>query len=278
MLTVAYEGTAYYGWQVQPSGITVQECVESAVTKLTGETTRVLCAGRTDSGVHALGQVASFQTTSEISAERFRRGLQRFLPDDITIVRSQRVADEFHATFSAIRKRYRYLIWDAPVIPPSLRHHAYRPRQSLLLKPMQEAIPALLGTHDFRCFETNYPNKATSTRTILDAVIERKPAPELWSSAVSWIPSDAKPHEDPEHPLIVFEVEADGFLYNMVRTIVGTLLRIGNSQRPASNMADVIQSMDRGTAGSTAPAHGLYLVQVDYPQELLIAANEQTKN
>jgi tRNA pseudouridine38-40 synthase len=278
MLTVAYEGTAYYGWQVQPNGITVQQCVESAVTKLTGETTRVLCAGRTDSGVHALGQVASFQTTSKISADRIRRGLQRFLPDDITIVRSQRVADEFHATFSAIRKRYRYLIWDAPVIPPALRHHAYRPRQSLQLQPMQEAIPALLGTHDFRCFETNYPNKATSVRTILDAVIERKPAPEVWKSSESWVPLDAKPHEDPEYPLIVFEVEADGFLYNMVRTIVGTLLQIGNSQRPASHLADVIRSMDRGTAGSTAPAHGLYLVHVDYPQDLLTATGETTAN
>ena len=278
MLTVAYEGTGYNGWQVQPNGITVQSCVESAITKLTGETMRVLCAGRTDSGVHALGQVASFQTASEISPKRFRRGLQRFLPDDITIVKSQRVADEFHATFSATRKRYRYLIWDAPVIPPALRHHVYRPRRSLLLEPMREAIPALLGTHDFRCFETNYPNKATSVRTILDAVIERKTEPAPWKTTESWIPSDARPHEDPEHPLITFEVEADGFLYNMVRTIVGTLLRIGNSQRPASSMADVIQSMDRGTAGSTAPAHGLYLVQVDYPQELLSAADKQIEN
>lgn len=269
MLSIAYDGTAYHGWQVQPNGITVQECVESAVQKLTGESLRVLCAGRTDSGVHALGQVASFHTNSTIPAGQFRRGLQRFLPDDITIVNSQPVASEFHATFSAIRKRYRYLIWDGPVTPPYLRHHAYRPRRALHVEPMQQALHALLGTHDFRCFETNYPNKATSVRTILQAEITRQMVPAVWMGGPSWRPADARPHEDPERPLICFEVEADGFLYNMVRAIVGTLLRIGNGQRPPEYLAEVIASMDRGRAGSTAPAHGLYLVRVDYPEELL---------
>ena len=134
---------------------------------------------------------------------------------------------------------------------------------------MREALPTLLGTHDFRCFETNYPNKATSVRTILDATIERRPVPEFWDSGVSWQPTDARPHEDCDRPLISFEVEADGFLYNMVRAIVGTLLRIGNSQRPVGYLREVMESMDRSMAGSTAPAHGLYLVQVDYPPELL---------
>ena len=269
MLTIAYGGTGYHGWQVQPTGVTVQECVESAIAKLTGESLRVLCAGRTDSGVHALGQVASFQTTSKIASDRFRRGLQRYLPDDIIIVRSQCVAEEFHATFSAIRKRYRYLIWDGPVVPPFLRHHVYQPRRAIQVEPMREALPALLGTHDFRCFETNYPNKATSVRTILDAVIERQPVPDLWTSSLSWQPNKARPHEDPRRPLICLEVEADGFLYNMVRAIVGTLLRIGNAQRPASYLGEVLKGRDRQKAGSTAPACGLYLVQVSYPPDLL---------
>jgi len=269
MLTVAYDGTAYHGWQVQPNGLTVQECVETAIRKLTGESLRILCAGRTDSGVHALGQVVSFQTKSQIPAAQFRRGLQRFLPEDIAIVRAQRVAVEFHATFSAVRKRYRYLVWDGPVIPPFLQNHAYQTRRALSVEPMRRALPALLGTHDFRCFETNYPNKATSVRTILDARIERASAPDIWMSVESWQPTDARPHEDPGQPLIRFEVEADGFLYNMVRAIVGTLLRIGNGKRPESYLSDVIESMDRGSAGSTAPAHGLSLVQVVYPEELL---------
>ena len=269
MLTIAYEGTGYHGWQVQPNGVTVQECVETAINRLTGESLRVLCAGRTDSGVHALGQVASFHTRSRILAPQFRRGLQRFLPDDIVIVRSQAVASAFHATFSAVRKRYQYLIWDGPVAPPAMRHQAYRPRRALQVQPMQEALQDLMGTHDFRCFETNYPNKATSIRTILDAVIRRSPPPDLWKSHIAWQPSDPRPHEDPLQPLIRFEVEANGFLYNMVRAIVGTLLRIGTGQRPVSYLGDVIRSMDRGQAGSTSPAHGLYLMRVDYPDELL---------
>jgi len=269
MLTIAYDGTNYHGWQVQPNGVTVQEKVEEAIRRLTGETLRILCAGRTDAGVHSLGQVASFQTQSDIPALQFRRALQRFLPDDISVVRSQQVAPDFHATFSAIRKRYRYLIWDGPVTPPFLQHHAYRPRRALQVGEMQAALPSLLGTHDFRCFETNYPNKATSVRTILDAVIERRPAPEMWASNTRWQPLDARSHESPDCPLICFEVEADGFLYNMVRAIVGTLLRIGHLQRTPDYLAEVIASMDRSTAGSTAPAQGLYLVRVDYPQELL---------
>ncbi len=277
MLTIAYDGTAYQGWQVQPNGVTVQECVENAIRQLTGETLRVLCAGRTDSGVHALGQVASFRTASRIPAHQFRRGLQRYLPDDIVIVRSQAVAPEFHATFSAVRKRYQYLIWDGPVTPPGLRHHVYRPRRALNVGPMQEALQALPGTHDFRCFETNYPNKATSVRTILDTQIRRTPAPDLWTSPVAWQPADPRPHEDPLNPLIRFEVEADGFLYNMVRAIVGTLLRVGSGQRPPDYLAQVIDSMDRGFAGSTAPAHGLTLMRVDYPPELLNAPDEQAE-
>ena len=268
MLTVAYDGTNYRGWQVQPNGLTVQECVESAITRLTGESLRILCAGRTDSGVHALGQVASFKTASPITPEQFRRGLQRYLPDDITIVKSVRVADEFHATFSASRKRYRYLIWDGPVLPPSLRHYVYRTRRAIQIEPMRESLSALRGTHDFRCFETNYPNKQTSERTIMDATIQRCPALTMWSGEDFW-PADAGPHEDPRRPFISFEVEADGFLYNMVRAIVGTLLRIGNGQRPAGYLGEVIESMNRGMAGTTAPAHGLYLVRVDYPPELL---------
>jgi len=277
MLTVAYDGTAYHGWQVQPNGVTVQEMLETAVRKLTGESLRILCAGRTDSGVHALGQVASFHTLSEIPAAQFRRGLQRFLPDDIAVVRSQEVASEFHATFSAKRKRYRYLIWDGPVTPPFLRNQVYRPRQSLSIDRMQESLPSLLGTHDFRCFETNYPNKATSVRTILDVRMERQPVPAVYSMANNWQPTDLQRHEDPQHPLIVFEVEADGFLYNMVRAIVGTLLRIGTHQRPPEYLDEVIRSQDRGMAGATAPPHGLYLVRVDYPAELLHVEEDPTQ-
>ena len=270
MLTIAYEGAAYCGWQIQPNGPTVQQHIETAVEKLTGTKSNVLCASRTDSGVHALGQVASFRTESTIPGTQFRRGIQRFVPDDVTIVQSQEVSADFHATYSAVRKRYRYLICDGPVLPPFLRNLVYRPRQHLDIDLMQQSLQALLGTHDFRCFETNYPNKATSVRTIMDVSLNRVPLWNMWAGSHQWQPTDPRRHQDPDAPLICFEIMADGFLYNMVRAIVGTLLRIGTGQRSPEYLAEVIESMDRGMAGSTAPAQGLYLVHVEYPEELLM--------
>lgn len=270
MLTVAYQGTRYCGWQVQPNAPTIQEFVETAVKKLTGTDTRVLSASRTDSGVHALAQVASFETQSKIPVERMRRALQRYLPDDITIVDAREVSSEFHATYSAIRKRYRYLIFDGAALPPFLRHQAFRHRSELNVDAMKQALPALLGTHDFRCFETNYPNKATSVRTIMEATLERVPHWSMWAADHSWVPVDARPHQSPLSPLICFEIMADGFLYNMVRAIVGTLVQIGTANKPPEHMAEVVASMDRAKAGTTAPGHGLFLVQVFYPPEQLI--------
>jgi len=269
MLTIAFEGTRYCGWQLQPDAPTVQEFVERATEKLTGTHHRVLCASRTDSGVHALGQVASFQTECTIPAAKFRRGLQRFLPPDITIVQSQEVSPEFHATYSAIRKRYRYLLFDGEVMPPFLRHLACHHRSELNVDAMRQALPFLLGTHDFRCFETQYPNKATSVRTILEATLQRVPVWAMWNSGLDWTPVDGRPRQDPALPLICFEIMADGFLYNMVRAIVGTLIQVGRGQKPPEHLAEVIASQDRANAGTTVPAQGLYLVQVDYPAEQL---------
>ncbi len=278
MLTVAYQGTRYCGWQVQPNAPTVQEFVETAVRKLTGVETRVLCASRTDSGVHALGQVASFRTEATIPAERMRRALQRYLPDDIAIVNSQDVSPGFHATYSAVRKRYRYLIFDGAVLPPFLRHQAFCHRTELDVAAMQQALPLLLGKYDFRCFETNYPNKATSVRTIMEATVQRVPHWPMWSADHNWLPDHTRPHQAPLSPLICFEIMADGFLYNMVRAIVGTLVQIGSGQKPPEHMTDVIASMDRAQAGTTAPGHGLFLVQVDYPPNLLTADEPNLKS
>lgn len=269
MLTIAYDGTAYCGWQIQPNCLTVQECVERATEKLTGARCRLLCAGRTDSGVHALGQVASFRTTSSIDAAQMRRGLQRFLPDDITIVKSQDVSDQFHATFSAIRKTYRYLIFDGFVCPPFLRNGVCRSRVPLNVEAMRAALPALHGTHDFRCFETQYPNKATSVRTIESATMQRIRHWPVWNADHDWIPTDPRAHENQAAPLICFEITADGFLYNMVRAIMGTLISIGRGRKSPDYMQQVVESMDRSMAGTTAPPEGLYLVRVEYPPEHL---------
>ncbi|MEZ6043788.1 MAG: tRNA pseudouridine(38-40) synthase TruA [Planctomycetaceae bacterium] len=274
MLTIAYDGTNYSGWQIQPRVTTVQECVERAVEKLTGVRSAVLCAGRTDAGVHAVGQVASFRTSSQIPANQIRRGLQSFLPIDIVIVKAEDVSMKFHATFSAVRKIYRYMLFDGTVCPPFVRRYVNCIRNELDVPAMQQSLIHLLGTHDFRCFETRYPNKATSIRTIERAEIRRLSAWTPWQSGHEW-------HSDDSHisqmrsgdskccPFVMFEVQADGFLYNMVRAIVGTLIRIGVGQRPPDDMQRVIESMDRKQAGMTSLAQGLCLTEVFYPPELL---------
>ena len=271
MLTLAYDGTAYRGWQVQPNGVTVQACVESAVLKLTGEKRRVFCAGRTDTGVHALAQVANFHTSSRIPVEKLRRGLQTFLPADIVIVSATEVTTSFHATYSAIRKRYRYVIFDGDVCPPFLRNYVQPSRLRLNADLMAVAAQFLLGTHDFRCFETKYPNKETSVRTVMDVSLRRLAVWDPWTARHDWLPPESRGHDHPDQQFIVFEIMADGFLYNMVRAIIGTLTEIGRGRNAPEFMAEVIASMDRARAGMTAPPNGLYLVQVVYPDELLQA-------
>ncbi len=268
MLTISYDGTQYKGWQIQPNGLSVQECVETAVSRVTGEKRRVLCAGRTDAGVHAIGQVASFFTDSRMPISNVRRGLQCYLPEDITVVSAREVSPKFHATYSAIRKRYRYVICDSDVCPPFLNRFVHRSKFHLDVSKMSDAIVHLLGTHDFRCFETKFPNKATSVRTIMEASIHRVEHWYPWSAGHEWQPAHGRPYENFDRPMIVFEVMADGFLYNMVRSIVGTLIEIGRHRQPPEFIAHVIDAMDRTQAGITAPATGLFLVHVDYPTEL----------
>lgn len=269
MLTIAYDGTNYKGWQVQPNGVSVQSCVEAAVEQLTGERQRVYCAGRTDAGVHALGQVANFPTNSRVPVENIRRALQTFLPQDIVIVSASEVSKNFHATYSAIRKRYRYVIHDADVCPPFLKNYVQRSLYQLDVAKMSQAAEYLLGTHDFRCFESRFPNKSTSVRTIMDVSVKRQSYWLPWTTPHLWIPTPGRQHEDPQQPFIVFEVMADGFLYNMVRAIVGTLTEIGRRKQLPESLRNAIQSMDRSKAGMTALPNGLYLVSVDYPNELI---------
>ena len=274
MLTIAYEGTQYRGWQVQPNGLSIQECVETAVTRLTGEQRRVFCAGRTDSGVHAIGQVANFHTVCAVPIENIRRGLQCFLPEDITIVSVREVDRRFHATYSALRKRYRYVICDSDVCAPFLNRYVYRCRYHLNAELMAEAATHLHGVHDFRCFETQFPNKSTSVRNIMEATVRRIPGWSPWTATHEWLPSFGRAYDHADRPAIVFEVMADGFLYNMVRAIVGTLTEIGRRKNPPGFMKQVIESMDRTQAGITAPSNGLYLVHVDYPENLMQRAPE----
>ena len=279
-LTLAYDGTRYCGWQVQPNGPTIQAELQRGLQALTGEPCSVLAAGRTDAGVHALGQVANFHTASRIPAENFAAALQSVLPKDILIRDSRQVADDFHATFFARSKRYRYLIKDGAAPWPFLRPCVYHLRSRLDAAAMHAAGQALVGTHDFRCFETDWPNKASSVRTVLEFRVVRCPAWLAWSTDARFLPGRENENLFPpavgtQEDLVCLDIVADGFLYNMVRSITGTLINVGRGKWPPERVAQVLQAGDRSLAGATAPPQGLYLVQVDYDGDDPAAHNVQ---
>lgn len=261
-LLVSYEGTNYAGWQIQPNQPTIQGELERAIRKLSGRDVRVLSAGRTDSGVHAFGQVANFQIDFPIPPHKWRPALQAHLPEDIVILESDEVPLEFHATFSADGKRYRYVIYNSLVDDPFVRRLSWRISQPLDADAMHAAAQILVGTHDFRSFETDWPNKATSVRTVRHLSVRRC---GRWA-LLSREPLDSHPPVgEAEAPFVCLEIEADGFLYNMVRAITGTLVNVGRGTWSADNVRQVLEAQDRSVAGGTAPACGLFLVRVHYP-------------
>ncbi|MFM8289951.1 MAG: tRNA pseudouridine synthase A [Planctomycetaceae bacterium] len=271
-LRVAYDGTGYFGWQVQAESPTLQEVFERGIRALTGQSVGVLSAGRTDSGVHALGQVVSVLVRTPIPPSQFGRALQPHLPPDVVVLDSCEVAPTFHATFAARWKTYRYVIDNSPVAMPFTQRRAWALRRPLDARAMHEAAQCLVGRHDFRCFETNWPNKATSVRTIHELRVFRTPLWGAWSplpsaGAGTGIPRPAPTEESSASgtgPFVCLEVTADGFLYNMVRSITGTLVNVGRGRWTAADIERILHAQTRSLAGSTAPACGLYLVHVEY--------------
>ncbi|MEW4527850.1 tRNA pseudouridine(38-40) synthase TruA [Maioricimonas sp. JC845] len=260
-LTLAYDGTNYAGWQVQTAAPTIQQEVERAIHAISGQQVRVLSAGRTDAGVHAFGQVANFRIDSTIPPEKWQPALQSQLPHDIVIRESREVDMEFHATYSAKSKRYRYVIMNRRLDDPFLRRYCWNIDHPLDAGAMHRAAQALLGKHDFRCFESHWPNKATSVRTIMDVSVQRIAGWPAWSpEPIANRPASANGSGD----FIVLEIEADGFLYNMVRAITGTLVEVGRGKWPVDVIRDIIAAGERGQAGPTAPPQGLALVCVNY--------------
>jgi tRNA pseudouridine38-40 synthase len=239
-LILCYDGTDFHGWQRQPGLRTVQGVLESAIEDLTQVRATTTASGRTDAGVHALGQVVHFFTPSLHAPEVFVKALNALLPRDLRVQGAREMPQAFHATLDAQSKTYRYTIDNGPVASPfQLRYSWHVPRR-LDIKAMNRAATALLGRHDFRSFETQWPNRQSSVRTILNLIVTRA------------------------EPLVSLEVEADGFLYNMVRSIAGTLILVGTGRRPESWVGEVLGAENRIEAGPTAPPQGLFLVKVRY--------------
>jgi tRNA pseudouridine38-40 synthase len=241
-LTIRYDGTEFFGWQMQPGKRTVQETLEKAIVSITREErVRVNCSGRTDSGVHAVGQVANLYTSSRLGCDVLLKAINAKLTDDVCVRELIDVPQSFCANKDAVRKMYRYVIQDGRIQDPFMRKYAWFVRQPLDVDAMTRASRCLVGRHDFRCFETEWPNRLTSVRTITHLAVNR-------FGEFIWI-----------------DVEADGFLYNMVRAIAGSLVQVGRGFWPETQIADVLKAMDRKLAGPTAPPEGLFLMRVTYP-------------
>jgi tRNA pseudouridine38-40 synthase len=259
-LTVAYDGSNYAGWQIQPDKPTVQGTFEATWHRLTQESRRVSAAGRTDAGVHALGQVVGISTETRLSNDDLHRGLNALLPSDIAVCTVEDAAERFHATYDAVGKRYRYHIHNGRAPSVFERNYAWHYPQPLDTDAMHTAAQELVGRHDFSSFETAGSPRPDSIRTIHELKVARSAVGEFLGNSSTPLPG--KPPFVPQH--ISIDVAGDGFLYNMVRTIVGTLIEVGVGKQPITWPAEVLAAQDRRRAGQTAPPRGLFLVNVDY--------------
>ena len=258
-LTVCYDGTDLVGWQRQATGDSVQALLEDALARFEGAPVVVHGAGRTDAGVHALGQVASVHVTFDHDNETLARALNAQLPPAVRVLRVDEAAPHFHARFDARAKTYRYLIRNAAFVSPFERAFVWHVPQPLDRRTMHAAAGLFEGTHDFTAFHSIGSDSPDSIRTIHSSVVEQ---------AVSPIVPALRLDIDAGASLLAYEVRGDGFLRHMVRTIVGTLVEVGRGRRAPASIAELLQSRRRERAGATAPPEGLFLVGVDYDEPL----------
>ncbi len=240
-LIVEYDGTRYFGWQRQVEKPTIQAEIERVLSLLTRQSIILKGSGRTDAGVHAIGQTANFHCDTRISSQTFLRALNSLLPDDIVIRDCREVPDGFHARYDVVAKTYRYQILNHSIPSVMERHFSWHIQRPLHLRDMSESLSCLLGTHDFKAFEGIGSPRTHTVRTIHQAEII-----------------------DKGNGRLQFVITGDGFLRYMVRNIVGTLVRIGMKKMSPSDMERILLSKDRNIAGATAPAQGLFLVEVRY--------------
>ena len=240
-LVMQYDGSAYHGWQIQPQAVTIQEVLEDRIRQITRRESRVTASGRTDAGVHAIRQVVHFHTPSTLPVPAFQNGLNALLPPDIRILKVEEIDRDFHARYSADSKRYEYRIRNVPT--PSVFHRRYEwwIKRPLDVPAMERAAGMFLGEHDFTSFCASGSDVNTFVRQI---------------TGCGWVT---------EGPLLIFRIEANGFLRHMVRNIVGTLVDVGLGKTKPEDIPGLIGAKDRTLAGMTAPAKGLFLVSVSYP-------------
>jgi tRNA pseudouridine38-40 synthase len=245
-LGIEYDGSQYHGWQAQKSlqkGLaTVQGELQTALSKIANEPIQLYCAGRTDAGVHATGQVVHFDTTAKRHPDAWIWGTNSHLPRDIVVRWAKSVDYGFHARFSALARRYRYVIYNNPIRPALLSHRVTWNYYALDVKAMQKAASYFLGEQDFSSFRSSECSSNTPMRNITELTINR------------------------QHDLVMVEIEANAFLHHMVRNIAGVLMKIGSGWERPEWAKEVLEARDRRKAAETAPPHGLYLIKVRYPE------------
>ncbi len=256
-LTLAYDGSAFHGWQVQPGKPTIQGALADAIESLTGEKLLPQGSGRTDAGVHALAQVATFQTASSIPAANFRVVLNDRLPAAIRVLAVDEMPEDFHARHSARAKRYHYRIWRGDVVPPFLARYVTHHPYPLNETAMQQAAALVAGEHDFTSFAAVDPDRALRLAAEPPGDLQARSRPPT-SAPFTSRASSATPTS------CVYIVRGNGFLHHMVRNLVGTFLLAGKGSIAPSDILAILEARDRRAAGPTAPAEGLYLVEVEY--------------
>ena len=239
-LTTEYDGKCYNGWQKQPNKLNIQGEIERAIYNITKEEVDLIGSGRTDAGVHALGQVANFKTNSQISIEKLPLAINSQLKNSIVIKEAEEVNERFHSRYNAKRKTYRYIINNSKCGTAIYRNLEYSYPFKLDAEKMKQASKYFEGEHDFKAFKSSGTSSKNSVRTIYKAIVKQ------------------------EGEKIIIELTGNGFLYNMVRIISGTLLDVGLGKIQPEEIPEMIESKDRQRAGKTLPAHGLYLVEVKY--------------
>jgi len=240
-LILEYDGTRYHGWQRQKNALSLQQVIEEALARITGETVRLIASGRTDAGVHARGQVANFLTGSTVPLRAFVQGVNSLLPLDIAVLRAEEVPLDFHARYAALWKTYEYRLLNRPVRSPLHQGQAWWLPEPLDLAVLQAAAQALPGEHDFATFRAVGGRPGHAVRRVRQAAWRREP--EGW---------------------LIFSITANGFLRGMVRSLVGTMVEIGKGKYPPEYLGEALEKGDRRLAGPTAPPQGLFLMGVEY--------------